>query len=127
MIPNFAVNLPQSTTAATAPKISADNMMIVSLDPISKNSKDINQKIQQRKVESARRPADAQPQAAISTKPSNNLQVVVTHEINPVVNLANTTGFKQAQTTTNANLGKNAVVPSLNFTAPQQPPQQAPK
>ena len=45
MIPNFAVNLPQSTTAATAPKISADNMMIVSLDPISKNSKDINQKI----------------------------------------------------------------------------------
>ena len=70
---------------------------------------------------------DPQPQAVISTKPSNNLQVVVTHEINPVVNLANTTGFKQAQTTTNANLSKNTVVPSLNFTAPQQPPQQASK
>ena len=41
VIPNFAINLPQSTTAATAPKLSADNMLLA-LDPISKNSKDIN-------------------------------------------------------------------------------------
>ena len=42
MIPNFAINLPQTTTAATAPKISSDSMLMEALDPISKNSKDIN-------------------------------------------------------------------------------------
>lgn len=57
VIPNFAVNLPQSTTAATAPKLSAENML-VALDPISKNSKEITQKLQQRKIDSARQALD---------------------------------------------------------------------
>jgi len=37
VIPNFTISLPQSTTAATAPKLSAEDMLMA-LEPISKNN-----------------------------------------------------------------------------------------
>ena len=104
-IPNFSISLPQSTTNATAPRILNAESMLIAMDNINKNSKDINQKIQQRKVETARR--QEQPH-----KP--NLQVIVTHELNPIV--ANATVVQgNSSTTTNAHANKAGIVPSLKL------------
>lgn len=102
------VSLPQSTTAAQAKQINTNNILFSALDPISQDRKQINQKLQQRKVESARRPTQdqplvsaLQPQVVAASKP-NNLQVVVTHEINPIVSLP-----KHPQTTMNLKASAN--------------------
>jgi len=75
-IPNFSISLPQSTTNTIAPKILNAQSTLIAMDNINKNSKDINQKIQQRKAETARR--QEQP-----LKP--NLQVNFTHELKLIV------------------------------------------
>jgi hypothetical protein len=41
VIPNLSINLPQTTTAATAPKLSVDNMLLA----LDQNKNDINQKL----------------------------------------------------------------------------------
>ena len=94
-IPKYSVVGPQAIANANAAAVNSQQIM-TALEPISKERKDINQKIQQRKVESARR--DPPNNKNDNTNQLNNLQVVVTHDMNPLEAMK---GGKFAQTTTN--------------------------
>ena len=77
-MPKYNVVGLQNSTNATSQN---SQQISTALEPISQERNQINQKLQQRKVESARR----DPQNKNDNhNPIGNLQVVVTHDMNPL-------------------------------------------
>ena len=78
-MPKYNVVGLQNSTNATSQN---SQQISTALEPISKERNQINQKIQQRKVESARR--DPPNNKNDNHNAIGNLQVVVTHDMNPL-------------------------------------------